>query len=60
MKAQPPNKNPFAPATGVELEENSRALTRRAVIVWVGVAILVLVFCVGVYFGLFVGMRIGV
>jgi len=48
-------RKPFEKATGVELEENRRALrTMRGL----AVGFLLAVFCLGVYFGLFVAWRV--
>ena len=52
-------KNPFAPASGAELVENQRALSRRTIIVYLGVAVLILVCLLGCQFGIMIGMRIG-
>lgn len=50
--------NTNSKATGPELQENLRAIPRRAVIVYVLAAVLIAAFCLGVYFGMMVA-RIG-
>ena len=45
--------------TGAELQENKEAMSRRTVIVYLVLAILVFVCLIGLYFGIFIGQRLG-
>lgn len=49
----------FSKPTDAELKENQRAMPRRAVIVYVLVGVVIFVCALGVYFGMFIGHRLG-